>query len=86
MVLVLLVDNLHLPRRPDGRVPDELDNSASSHRQIPIHQHYPLGQYSRFTRLCQKLHRSDCTPDPAWRIRSMLSTYLHRSLQHVVSS
>lgn len=83
---VLLAHHLYLHRRPDRRVPNQLDHPTCSHRQVSRHQHLPLGHDPRTALSLPQFHWLGDRPHPAGYLRGMLSAYFRPAIFHVVQA
>lgn len=81
---VLMAHNLYLHCGPNRRIPDKLDHSASSDREIFGNQYLSLGYYpGNACRLPQLRGLGHCA-NPIGYLRGLLSAHLRRSFVHVV--
>jgi hypothetical protein len=84
--IVLVVDNMYLPRRPCRRVSDQPADSTATRRQIPQHQHHALGSHTCDPRRLQELHLDSHRSNVSWCIRSRLPARILDHEQHVVQA
>lgn len=78
--LVLMVDNLHLPRCAHCRIPNQLGDPASPNCEIPGDQYHFMGQYPCVPRGGEELPGSRCAAHTSRGLRSMLSADFHHAV------